>query len=128
MNRNSVIPYCFIIILSTSRLYCLINETRTVFKGLRERQKKLLTRSTRLIKSANMTEYSVISKFHLVKVSHSKSSHKINIPIELARATSMDKAEVVLIVRIGENKLEVKRYDGEKDLKEYIQENKDRSN
>lgn len=57
---------------------------------------------------------------HIVKVSHSKSSHKINIPIELAKAMSIDKVKHVLIVKKGENKLEVKRYDGPEDLKEYI--------
>jgi len=80
----------------------------------------LLTRSTRLIKSANMTEKQKRGRISLVKVSHSKSSHKINIPIDMAKLTSIDKAEVVIIVRTGEKKLEVKRYDGEKDLKEYI--------
>ena len=79
-----------------------------------------MTRSTRLINSANMTEKLNISRFRLVKVSHSKSSNKINIPIDMAVATGIDDAEVVLIVRMGEKKLEVKRYDGEKDLKEYV--------
>jgi len=59
-------------------------------------------------------------RIYLVKVSHSKSSHKINIPIDLAKATNIDEAKMVLIVRTGENKLEVKKYDGEKDIKEYI--------
>lgn len=67
-----------------------------------------------------MTDNKEKRTFRLVKVSHSKSSHKINIPIEVARATGIDKAEVVLIVKIGSKKIEVKRYDGEKDLKEYI--------
>lgn len=82
--------------------------------------KKLLTRYEQLINSANMKNNRAFGRFYLVKVSHSKSSHKINIPIDLARETKMDKAEVALIVRTGENKLEVKKYDGEKDLKEYL--------
>ncbi len=67
-----------------------------------------------------MKDNRLYGRFYLAKVSHSKSSHKINIPIELARETGLDKAEVVLIVKTGENKLEVKRYDGEKDLEEYV--------
>ncbi len=67
-----------------------------------------------------MKDNRLYGRFYLAKVSHSKSSHKINIPIELARETGLDKAEVVLIVKRGENKLEVKRYDGEKDLEEYV--------
>ncbi len=67
-----------------------------------------------------MKDNRLYGRFYLAKVSHSKSSHKINIPIELARETGLDKAEVVLIVKTGENKLEVKRYEGEKDLEEYV--------
>ena len=85
-----------------------------------EHEKKLLTRSTRLIKSANMKDNRLYGRFYVAKVSHSKSSHKINIPIELAKETGMDKAKVVLLIKTGENKLEVKKYDGEKDLKEYV--------
>jgi len=84
------------------------------------RGKKLLTTSIGLIESANMKEKKKTSRINLVKVSHSKSSHKINIPIELARATAIDGAEMVIIVRVGNKKLEVKRYDGSKDLKEYL--------
>ena len=82
--------------------------------------KKLLTKSIGLIESANMKEKKKMSRFHLVKVSHSKSSHKINIPIDLARLTQIDDAEMVIIVRVGNKKLEVKKYDGSKDLKEYL--------
>jgi len=61
---------------------------------------------------------------HVVTVTKSKSSCKINIPVDLARATGIDKAnEVILVVR-GNNKIEVKRYDKEEDLKEYLSYNK----
>jgi len=56
----------------------------------------------------------------VAKVSHSKSSSKINIPIDIARATGIDKTKYVLIIKRGKNRLEVRRYAGTEDLKEYI--------
>lgn len=56
-----------------------------------------------------------------VKIMHSKSSHKINIPIALAKEVGFDKAEYALVVSKGNNKLEIKRYDKEEDIIEYVQ-------
>lgn len=61
---------------------------------------------------------------HMVTVSHSKSSHKINIPIDIARATGIDKVGEVIVIKKGDNKIEVKRYEEEGDLKEYFSDNK----
>jgi len=58
--------------------------------------------------------------FHVIKITHSKSSNKINIPIDIARAIGIDKAEHVIIVKKGENKAEIKRYDGLESYKEYV--------
>lgn len=79
-----------------------------------------MTRSTCLIKSANMTNDIGKKIWGWAKVSQSKSSSKINIPVALARATGIDKAENVLIIKTGKTKLEVKVYGGPEDLKEYI--------
>lgn len=57
----------------------------------------------------------------LVKISHGKSRCVINIPAKWARDTGLDKADFALVIKKGSNKLEVKRYDGEEDVKEYIQ-------
>lgn len=57
----------------------------------------------------------------VVKVIHSKSSHKINIPIALATETGFDKADYAMVVSKGDNKLEIKRYDKEEDIIEYVQ-------
>jgi len=57
----------------------------------------------------------------LVKITGNKSRHVINIPVKLARETGIDKADFVLITKFAKNKLEVKRYDTEKDYSEYIQ-------
>lgn len=59
-----------------------------------------------------------------VKIVHSKSSHKINIPIALAREMGFDKADFALVVKKGNNKLEVKRYDKAEDGAEYFQGNR----
>ena len=56
----------------------------------------------------------------IVKVTRNKSRHVINIPISLARETGIDKTEYVIITKSAKNKLEVKRYDKERDLAEYI--------
>lgn len=79
-----------------------------------------MTRSTSLINSANMNKDRGKNIWNIVKVSHSKSSHKINIPIEIARATGIDKIKHVLIIKKGDQKLEIKKYGGPEDLKEYI--------
>ena len=55
-----------------------------------------------------------------VKVGHTSSSCKINIPIKLARSIGLDKAEHVIIIKCGRKKLEVKRYDSKEDYKEYV--------
>lgn len=57
---------------------------------------------------------------HVITVSHSRSSHKINIPIDIARETGIDKSECVIIVKKGNNKAEIKRYDKTSDLNEYL--------
>jgi len=57
----------------------------------------------------------------MVKISHGKSRCVINIPAKWARDTGLDKAKYALIVKKGSNKLEIKRYDSDKDFKEYIQ-------
>lgn len=62
-------------------------------------------------------------KWTLVTISHSKSSHKINIPVEIARGTGMDKAETAIVSMRSDNKFEVKRFDKNEDIKEYFQEN-----
>jgi len=54
------------------------------------------------------------------KSCHGKSSNKINIPVELARETGIDKAEMVIVTKSANNKIEVKRYDKEGDIREYI--------
>lgn len=59
----------------------------------------------------------------LVKISHGKSRCVINIPAKWARDLGLDKAGFALVVKKGSNKLEVKRYDSEKDFEEYIQGN-----
>jgi len=64
----------------------------------------------------------------IVKVTKYKSSSVINIPIKLARETGIDKSEYVLITKLANNKLEVKRYDSEKDIAEYIQSDIDELN
>jgi len=64
----------------------------------------------------------------IVKVTKYKSSSVINIPIKLARETGIDKSEYVLITKSANNKLEVKRYDNEKDIAEYIQSDIDELN
>jgi len=56
----------------------------------------------------------------IVKITKKASRHVINIPVKLARETGIDKAEYVLITKLGEKKLEVKRYDSENDIAEYI--------
>lgn len=58
----------------------------------------------------------------VVSVSHSRSSAKINIPTNIARATGLDKASHVIIVQTAENKVELKRYDKQSDLREYLWE------
>lgn len=60
---------------------------------------------------------------YMVRIGHTKSSCKINVPIELARKIGLDKAKHVLIIKTGDKKLEVKRYDGQEDHKEYLQGN-----
>ena len=60
------------------------------------------------------------NSFAVIKITHSKSSHKINIPMNIARAIGIDKAEHVIIVKKGENKAEIKRYDSLKDFEEYV--------
>ncbi len=62
-------------------------------------------------------------KWTIVTISHSKSSHKINIPIEIARGTGMDKAETAIVSMRSDNIFEVKRYDKPEDIKDYFQEN-----
>lgn len=62
-------------------------------------------------------------KWTLVTITHSKSSHKINIPVEIARGTGMDKAEMAIVSMREDNKFEVKRFDKNEDIKEYFQEN-----
>lgn len=57
----------------------------------------------------------------LVKVGHTQSSCKLNIPIKVARKLGLDKAEYVLMIKCGEKKLEVKRYDSKEDYEEYVQ-------
>ena len=71
-----------------------------------------------------MTKNTGKEAFFIATIMHSKSSNKINIPISYAEAMGFDKADKVIITRKGDKKLEVKRYDGEKDLKEYFQDNK----
>lgn len=67
-----------------------------------------------------MTQNTGKEIFIMATVSHDRSSNKINIPISFARAMGFDKVGKVIIVRKGDKKLEVKRYDGPEDLKEYI--------
>jgi len=67
-----------------------------------------------------MTNNADIRNFHIVKISQSKSSSKINIPVDFAKSTGIDKAKHVIIIKTGEKTLEVKRYDGPKDFKEYF--------
>ena len=55
-----------------------------------------------------------------IKVGHTASSCKINVPIRLARMIGLDKAKQVLIVKSGPKHLEVKVYEGQEDYKEYI--------
>jgi RNase P protein component len=57
----------------------------------------------------------------IVKVTRNKSRHVINIPVALARETGIDKTEYVIITKSGKKKLEIKRYDKEGDVTEYIQ-------
>ena len=83
-----------------------------------------MTKYNYLVKSEIMINDMGKSIWGLVKVSHSKSSSKINIPVDIAKETGIDKAKFVLIVKTGRNKIEVKKYDSPKDLKEYVQENK----
>jgi len=59
----------------------------------------------------------------IVKVTSNKSRHVINIPADMAREIGIDKADHVIITKSGNNKLEVKRYDSEKDVAEYISRN-----
>lgn len=61
-----------------------------------------------------------LNLFHVIKVTHGKASHKINIPVDIARATGIDKAEYVIIVKKGADKAEVKRYDGPESCKGFI--------
>lgn len=56
----------------------------------------------------------------LVKITHGKSRCVINIPAKLAKDVGLDKADFALVVKKGSNKLEVKRYDSEEDVKEYL--------
>lgn len=58
----------------------------------------------------------------MVKVTKDRGHAKINIPIALARETGIDKADFVIITKSASNKLEVKRYDKEGDITEYIQD------
>jgi len=55
-----------------------------------------------------------------VKITKGKSRTVINIPAKIARELGFDRAKYCLIKKIGEKKLEVKRYDGEEDFKEYV--------
>jgi len=75
-----------------------------------------------------MTQNTGREVFFVAAIMHSKSSNKINIPISYAEAMGFDKADKVIITRKGDNKLEVKRYDGPEDLKEYIQAHINKSN
>lgn len=59
----------------------------------------------------------------LVKIGHTRSSCKLNIPIGLARSIGLDKAKHVIVIKRGSNKLEVKRYESAKDYQEYVQGN-----
>uniref|UniRef100_A0A6H1ZR10 Uncharacterized protein n=1 Tax=viral metagenome TaxID=1070528 RepID=A0A6H1ZR10_9ZZZZ len=65
---------------------------------------------------------------NIIKVTKDRGHAKINIPITLARETGIDKSEYVLITKSANNKLEVKRYDSEKDIAEYIQSDIDELN
>jgi len=56
----------------------------------------------------------------LVKISRGKSRCVINIPVKLAKAIGLDKADFALVIKKGSNKLEVKRYDSDEDYAEYI--------
>lgn len=58
----------------------------------------------------------------IVKVTSNKSRHVINIPAEMARETGIDKVNHVIITKSGKKKLEIKRYDSERDIAEYIQD------
>lgn len=61
-------------------------------------------------------------RYHIVKVTRNKSRHVINIPVCLARETGIDKTDFVIISKSADNKLEIKRYDKEGDITEYIQD------
>lgn len=61
-------------------------------------------------------------RYHIVKVTSNKSRHVINIPVCLARETGIDKTDFVIISKSADNKLEIKRYDKEGDIREYIQD------
>ena len=66
--------------------------------------------------------------YRIVKVTSNESRHVINIPASMARETGIDKAEYVIITKSANNKLEVKRYDNEGDITEYIQKYIDKLN
>lgn len=55
-----------------------------------------------------------------VKITKGHCRTVINIPVKIAREIGLDQADYCLIMKIKENKLEVKRYDGEEDYKEYV--------
>ena len=55
-----------------------------------------------------------------VKVTHGKGRCVINIPAKWARDVGLDKAEYALIAMKGPKKLEVKKFHGPEDFKEFI--------
>lgn len=61
-------------------------------------------------------------RYYIIKVTKDRGHAKINIPIDLARETGIDKIDFVIISKSADNKLEIKRYDKEGDITEYIQD------
>lgn len=51
----------------------------------------------------------------VVKVTHGKSSHRINIPMNLVKKMGLDEVGYVLLTAKSKTLLEVERYDREED-------------